>query len=191
MGYPITAKQLIGLLRKGNIAILGALASMNMDHHSFAVDVGDLQGECFRDPQSASIDGGKASVVLKGADTTQNAEDFSLLHDTGKSPLLLGFKIGEDVPVAFQHVDEEEFDPAVGNAQSGRRPLVHISAMKEVVFELGLADLIRGSAVEVHEQTHRAGVAFLGALAHAGKLQGSDGLLEIIFHGNSPFVVKC
>lgn len=44
---PIPAKQLKGFRGHGNIAVLGALAAMDMDHVPLAVDVGDLQGEGF------------------------------------------------------------------------------------------------------------------------------------------------
>ena len=32
VGHPVAAKQLIGVLRKGNIAVVGSLAPMDMDH---------------------------------------------------------------------------------------------------------------------------------------------------------------
>lgn len=50
VSYPIPAEQLIGVLRKGNIAILCSLATVDMDHHAFAVYVGYLQGEGFGNP---------------------------------------------------------------------------------------------------------------------------------------------
>ena len=43
MSQPIAAEQMVGFLWKRNIAILGALAPVDMNHHSFAVDVGDLK----------------------------------------------------------------------------------------------------------------------------------------------------
>ena len=88
MGYPVASKQLVGLLRKRNKAILGSLTTVYMDHHSFAVDVGDLQGKSFRDSQAASMDCGDASLVVKGFDTAQDAEDFFPGQDTGKALLL-------------------------------------------------------------------------------------------------------
>ena len=47
---------------------------MDVDHHPLAVDISDLQGERFRDPQAAGVDGGKASVVMKCVDTAQKPE---------------------------------------------------------------------------------------------------------------------
>jgi len=154
MGHPVTAKQLVGVLRKRNIAVLGPLAMVDMDHHSFSVDIRDLQRETFRDPQPTSIDGRKAGVIVKGSDVAQEGEDFFLLKDTGKFSLVLGFEIGEDVPVALEYIHEEELHPTIGNANSGGGPLVHIPSMEEVVFEVGLADPVGSSLVEVHELTY-------------------------------------
>jgi hypothetical protein len=151
VGYPVAAKQLIGVLRKGNVAVLGSVATMDMDHPSLAVNVEDLQGQCFGDPQTAGIDGGKASVVVKRSDTPQKPEDLFALQDTRKPFVLFGFEVGEDVPVSLEHIDKEESDPAVGNAKSGRRPFVHISAVKKVVFEFRLADLVRSLLVIIYE----------------------------------------
>jgi hypothetical protein len=170
VGHPVAAKQLISVLREGNVTILGSLAAMDMDHHCLAVDVGDLQGESFRDPQAASIDGGQAGVVVKSSDRAQDPEDFFLFQNTGKPFLLFGSEVGEDVPVAFEYVNEEESDSTISNAQSRGRPLVHISAMKKVVFKLGFTDLLRSLLVEIYELTHCTGIVLLGALTHPSKL---------------------
>jgi len=43
VGEPIAPKQAKGLMRKWHVAILGALAPMDMNHHSLAIDIGDVQ----------------------------------------------------------------------------------------------------------------------------------------------------
>ena len=60
--------------------------------------------------------------------------------------------------------------------------------MQEIILKLRFADLIGGFVVKISEHAHRAGIALLGTLAHSGKLQGSHGILVIVFHHNlSPF----
>ena len=50
VGYPVAAEQLIGVLRKRNIAVFCSFATMDMNHLPLAIDVGNFKGECFRDP---------------------------------------------------------------------------------------------------------------------------------------------
>jgi hypothetical protein len=87
----------------------------------------------------------------------------------------------------LKHVDKKELDATVCDTKCGGRPFVGVSAVEKVVFQFGLADLIGGLLVEVYKQTYCARVALLSALAHSGELKGSDGLLVIVFHGNSPY----
>lgn len=63
-------------LRQRDIAILGALAAVDMDHHALAIDIGDFEIKSFVKPQTAGVDGAKIDVVVKGFDVGQNASDF-------------------------------------------------------------------------------------------------------------------
>jgi hypothetical protein len=50
------------------IAVLGALAAVDMDHHAQAIDIGDFEMECFVKAQAAGVDGGEVDVVVEGFD---------------------------------------------------------------------------------------------------------------------------
>jgi hypothetical protein len=63
-------------LRQRNIAVLGALAAVHMDHHALTVDIGDFEVKSFVKPQTAGVYGGKIDVVVEGFDVVQNASDF-------------------------------------------------------------------------------------------------------------------
>jgi hypothetical protein len=62
--------------------------------------------------------------------------------------------------------------------------------VEKVIYKLGFCDLIRGFAVKIDKHPHSPGVTLLGAVAHPGQLQGSHGLLIVIFHSSSPFVCE-
>lgn len=124
--------------------------------------------------------------ALEGGQMIENGKHFFYAEDTGKPLLPFGFEIGEDVPFALEYMNKEELDSAVGDAKGSRGPFTDISTVKEIVLHLRLCNLLRGLPIVVNEDAHGSGIAFLRALAHSGKLKGSDGLLEIIFHGNSP-----
>jgi hypothetical protein len=51
---PILAQQMKSRLRQRDIAVLGALAAVDMDHHALAVDIGDFAMEAFVKPQPRS-----------------------------------------------------------------------------------------------------------------------------------------
>ena len=89
MGDPIAAEQMIGLLGKRHIAVLGSLAAVDMEHHSLAVDVGNLDGQRFRNPQAACLNSGKAGVVVKCFDAAEDAENLFLIENTGQLFVLL------------------------------------------------------------------------------------------------------
>ena len=55
-------------LRQLDIAVLGALAAVHMDHHALTVDIGDFKMKAFVKTQTAGVHGGKIDVVVKGFD---------------------------------------------------------------------------------------------------------------------------
>ena len=73
---PVLAQQMKSGLRQRDIAVLGALAAVDMDHHALTVDIGDFEMAGFVKPQAAGIDGGEIGVVVQGFDVGQNATDF-------------------------------------------------------------------------------------------------------------------
>src|SRR3972149_12032267 len=62
VGGPIAAPQLKSSLGQSDVAILGALAAVDMDHHARAIDIGDFEMPRFVQAQAAGIDGGRAGA---------------------------------------------------------------------------------------------------------------------------------
>ena len=56
VGEPVLAQQLESGLRQRDIAVLGALAAVDMDHHALTVDIGDFEMAAFVKTQAAGID---------------------------------------------------------------------------------------------------------------------------------------
>lgn len=52
MGFPVSAEQCPCLFGQGHIPVFGALAAMDMDLETWAIDVGDLQEEGFVESES-------------------------------------------------------------------------------------------------------------------------------------------
>jgi hypothetical protein len=55
VGHPIAAQQVEGGLGKRHVAILGTLATVDMDHHAAAVDIGDFEMESFVSSYSSAL----------------------------------------------------------------------------------------------------------------------------------------
>ena len=73
---PIAAQQLKGRLRQSDVAILSALAAVDMDHHARAIDIGDFKMECFVKSQAAGVDGGEVGIVVESFDVGKKTSDF-------------------------------------------------------------------------------------------------------------------
>ena len=66
MGFPVTAKQIQGLIRQWHIAVLCALATVDEEHHPRTVNVRDLKVQRFLQSQTAGVDGLEEDEVVKG-----------------------------------------------------------------------------------------------------------------------------
>lgn len=144
MGRPIVTQGVQGDLGQGDIPVLGALAAMDMDAHALFVNIADLQVQGFVEPQSTGINGGEIGFVLRGGNGAENSLDFIDTEHRGQAVFPFDMDERQGVPVALEHIDEEEFDAAVADPHGGGRPFVDISAVQKIVLKLGLGNLIRG-----------------------------------------------
>ena len=68
VGEPIAAQELKGGLGQRDVAILSALAAVDMDHHARAIDIGDFEIKSLVKAQAAGVHGRKVGVVVEGFD---------------------------------------------------------------------------------------------------------------------------
>ena len=115
MGSPVVTEHGEGTWWQGDVAVLCALAAMDMDDHAGAVDVADLEIESFLDPQAEGVDGPEEGLVVRGANGVDKAAHLVDAEDIGQR---LGSGNGEGLeggPVAWDGVSEEEEDAAGGD----------------------------------------------------------------------------
>ena len=74
------------------------------------------------------------------------------------------------------------------DAHGSRGPFIDVFTVQEIILQLLLADQIRSFVIKIDKHPDGSGAALLGTLAYPGKLQGSHGLLVIVFHHSSPFI---
>jgi hypothetical protein len=191
MGPPIASEQGEGRLGDRDVAILGALSPVNMDHHAGGVDIGDFEVETFVKSQATGVDGREIDVVLESLDLGKNTSDFIDVENGGKASFGLGTEDSEDVPVALEDVFVEEANPAIADAHGIGRPVINVFALEEIVLEFLLGDEIRGFAIELGEHADGAGIGLLSPFSFAIELKGLDrSVIPFCLHDTSPFSVR-
>jgi len=76
VGEPIAAQEMESGLGQRDIAVLGTLATVDMDHHAGAIDIGDFEIKAFVKPWAAGVHGRKINVVVESFDVGKKASDF-------------------------------------------------------------------------------------------------------------------
>jgi hypothetical protein len=156
--------------------------------HAGGIDIGDFEVETFMESQAAGIDGGKIGVILECFDLGKNGSDFFTAQNGRESSLIFGSEDSEDVPVSLEDVFVEEADSAIADAHGIGGPVINVFAVKEIVLEFLLGDLIGGFGIELGEHADRAGVGLLSAFPLAIELKGLDRfVIPLCLHDTSPF----
>lgn len=190
VGHPIAAEQMEGGWGQRDIAILGTLSTVDMDHHTGGIDIGDFEVETFVEPQAAGVDGGKIGVILEGFDLGKNASDFFTAENGRKASFGLGSEDSQDVPVSLEDVFEEEAYAAIADAHGIGRPVINVLPVEEIVLEFLLGDQIGGFSVELAEHADGARVGLLSPFPLAVELKGLDrSVIPLCLHDTSPFSI--
>ena len=179
-----------GRLWQRDIAVLGAFAAMDMDHHALAVDIGDFEIQGFMKSQTAGVHGRKIDVVVEGFDVSQNASDFFDAQDGGEAVFVLGAQDRKDVPIALQDIDIIKANAAVADAHRLGRPVIDVFTLEEVLLEFGFRNQIRSFVIELREHADRAGVGLLGSFSFPIELQSANHTLIPIVHKSSPSEIR-
>jgi hypothetical protein len=67
VGFPGGAQQVEGGLGQGDIALLGPLTPVHMEHVARAIDIAHVQGERFVEAQSTAREGGAVDAMVQRA----------------------------------------------------------------------------------------------------------------------------
>jgi hypothetical protein len=149
MGFPGGAEQGEGLGGQGDVAVFGALATMDMDLEALAIDVRDLEGEGCMEPESQAIDGGEVRLVVEGGGGREESLDLLHTEDGGEPVGGLHAEQREGVPVALEDVLVEEADAAVAEAHGRGGEAIDVFPVQEIALQLLFGDAVRGFVVEL------------------------------------------
>jgi hypothetical protein len=120
-----------------------------MDLEALAIDVRDLEGEGFMEPESQAIDGGEVHLVVEGGGGREESLDLLHTEDGGETVCGLRTKEREGVPVAREDVLREESNATVADAHGRGGEAVDVFAVQEVTLTLLFRDAVGGFVVEL------------------------------------------
>jgi hypothetical protein len=188
VGGPIAAEEVEGGWGQRDVAVLGPLSTVDMDHHAGGVDIGDFEVETFVKSEAAGVDGGEIGVILEGMDLGKNTSDFFTAENGGEASFGLGSEDTEDVPVTLEDVFVEEANAAITDAHGIGGPVIEVLSVEEIVLEFLLGDQIGGFAVELGEHANGACVGLLSPFSFAVELKRLDrSVIPLCLHDTSPF----
>ena len=76
MGFPVEAQECQGRMRERDIAVLGALAAVDVDHVARAIDIAHLQGQRFVQAQPTAVDGGAGDTMVQRGGSVEETVHF-------------------------------------------------------------------------------------------------------------------
>src|SRR5262249_26442916 len=187
-GLPRGAEQSQRLDGQGDIAVFGALPTVDMDLEALTIDVGALQEEGVVKPESQAIDRGEVDLVMPGGSRLEDTSDFFKTEDSGEVVRGLRAPERQRRPVALEDVLREEAKPAVADTHGRGGEAINIVAVQAVVLQLLCGDTVGGFAVELSQQTDSPDRGCLRPFARAAAMESRDHLLTQRGHEISPFV---
>jgi hypothetical protein len=142
MGFPGGAEPREGRFGQGDVAVFGALAAVDMDLEARAIQVRDLEGEGFREPQSQARDGGKGDLVVEGGGGREEPSDFLNAEHSGETVGGVRAQEREGVPVALEDVLGEEADATIAAAHGRGGEAIDVCAVQAIALEFLCRDAV-------------------------------------------------
>ena len=134
MDPPIATKQMVSPFGQGHVSVFGPLASMDMNHHAFTIDVGDLQVKSLLEPKPAGIDGDQECVIVEGTDTAQNIPDLVRAEHARKAAFFLCPEVFKHWPFSLEHIHEEKLQGTEADFHGRRRPIGLVPEVQKIFF---------------------------------------------------------
>lgn len=188
MGFPVETQELQGVMRPGDIAVLGAFTAVDVDRVAWAIDITHLQGQRFVQAQPTAVDGGAVDTIVQGRGGIEATAHFFQAEHSRESVFRLGSHEVEGLPVAPKDVVVEEADATVTDTHGTGSESIDIVSVKQVLLECLFRDEVRRFAIELSQQAYLADIGLLRTFALATELQSGDHLLAQWCHDRPPLL---
>ena len=149
---PPIAQQVEQPRRQHRVAVLAALALLDPDHHSRAVDIAHLERNDFGHPQTRPIGDAQRRLVLEARCRLQHAGDFlRAQHDRRFARLARNRQMPDDIGAIERDVEEEPQRRA--SAVDRSRAYSARCQMQQVAADIFPARTYRASAQEKRQSS--------------------------------------
>ena len=159
-----------------------------MDLEALAIDVGDLQGEGFMEPESSARDGGEGDVVVHGGGGREEPPDLLNTADSRETVGGVSAHEREGVPIALADVRREEAAATGAETHGSWGEAVDVFPVQEGVLQLLFGEYVGRCALALSQQASLTDRGLWGPLALATALKRSDHVLTQWGHEISPFL---
>ncbi len=187
-GFPGGAEQREGICGQGDLAVCGALASMDLDLEALPVNIGDVKGEGFVEPEAQARDGGEGDLVVHRCGRREEPPDLLDTEDGWQPVVGWCAQERQGVPVALEHVLREEAETPGADAHGRWSKAIDVLAVQEGVLQLLCSDAVGGLVGERRAEAYFPDRGFLGPFAFATEVEGRKHGLTQWAHEISPFV---
>jgi len=188
MGCPGDTQELQGVMRQGDIAVLGARAAVDVDRVAWAIAITHLKGQRFVQAQPTAGDGGEGDTIVQGGGGMEKTAHFVQAEKSRESVCRLGSHEVEGLPVAPKDVVGEESDTTGTDTHGTGRESIDIFSVKKVLLEFLCRDEVRRLARELRQQAYLSDRGLLRAFARATALQSGDHVWAQWCHDRPPLL---
>ena len=106
--------------------------------------------------------------VSEATDILRGIFPEDLIYCRHVHPLSSGMYELQGVPIPLEHIDEEEFDAAIGYPHGCGGPFIVVFSVEKIVLKLLFGDFVGSLPAEIDKLPDRARIALLRTFAHTG-----------------------
>jgi hypothetical protein len=187
-GLPGGSQQSERLCGQGDVPVLGTLAAVDRDLEALALEVGDLQGEGFMEPEAQALDGGEGDLMVQGGGGLEEPPALLNPADGGETGGRLSAPEREGVPIAREDVLGEAAETAGAETHGSWGEAGDVCAVQEGVLQLLCGEQGGRCARELSPQAYFADRGLLRPFACATEVESRKHGLTQWGHERSPFM---
>jgi hypothetical protein len=124
---------------------------MDMDLEALAIDVGDLEGEGFVEPESQAVDGREVDLVMQGCGGLEQTPNFFHTEDSREAVCGLSANQRQGGPITLEDVLREEADTTGADAHGSWGEAIDVFSVQEVVLKFLFGEYMRRCAIELSQ----------------------------------------
>jgi hypothetical protein len=188
MGVPGGAPQREGLGGPGDVAVLGALATMARDREALPIHGRALEEEGCMEPESQAINGGAGGLMVAGGSRLKASLDLLHTEDGGETAGDWRAHERQGVPVTREDRLRKEADGTGADAHGRWSEAIDVCAVQAGSLKRLFGDHVGRFAVALSQQAYLSDRGLLRTFARATELQSRHHLSAQWCHDEPPWL---